>query len=568
MATDKDTIYIDIDDEITGIIDKLKASQGKVVALVLPKRASVFQSVVNMKLLKRAAQDVKKHLVLITSEAGLLPLAGAAGIHVAKTLTSKPEIPSGPDIMGDDMDDIVDEPAEAEEHPVSAETDGDIPIGKLAGLPATGKADGVETVELPDDGPAEPAAATAAKTASSKPPKDKNLQVPNFERFRKWLVLGGIGLVLLIFLMVLAFNVLPKATIHIATNAVSINSSLNLNLSTTARQLDPTNGTIPAKLVTQQKTSTQQTPATGQKNNGNKAGGTVTLTNCSGADTVIPGGTGVSSGGNTYIVQTSVTVPDSNYTILGKCKNDGKADVQVLAQNGGSSYNLSSGANFTVAGHPSITGVGQTISGGTDNIVKVVSQGDIDSAKSKISIQDNDVKQALQKNLEADNYFAVLATFSGGTPTYSTSANAGDAASSVTVTATVNYTMFGVREDDLNTLIDENVKGQINTSKQAILSRGLDKATFNVSSQNDKSAQVTLTTEAAVGPDIDTASIAREAAGKKPGAVKSELETNPDVTGVSVKLSPFWVTSVPKKTSKIHVTIEKPRPAAKAGANN
>ncbi len=28
-ATDKDTIYIDIDDEITGIIDKLRNSEGK-----------------------------------------------------------------------------------------------------------------------------------------------------------------------------------------------------------------------------------------------------------------------------------------------------------------------------------------------------------------------------------------------------------------------------------------------------------------------------------------------------------------------------------------------------------
>src|SRR5579875_3708442 len=95
-SSDKDTIYVDIDDEITGIIDKVKASKSKLVALVLPKRASVFQSIVNMKLLKRAADSGKKNIVLITSEAGLLPLAGAAGIHVAKTLNSKPEIPLGP----------------------------------------------------------------------------------------------------------------------------------------------------------------------------------------------------------------------------------------------------------------------------------------------------------------------------------------------------------------------------------------------------------------------------------------------------------------------------------------
>src|SRR5476649_36152 len=94
----KDTIYIDIDDEITAIIDKLHGSKAKVVAMVLPKRASVFQSIVNMKLLKRAADSGKKNLVLITAEAGLLPLAGAAGVHVAKTLTSKPEIPSAPSL--------------------------------------------------------------------------------------------------------------------------------------------------------------------------------------------------------------------------------------------------------------------------------------------------------------------------------------------------------------------------------------------------------------------------------------------------------------------------------------
>src|ERR1035438_6749581 len=97
----KDTIYIDVEDEITNIIDKLQSSKGKVVALVLPKRATVFQSIVNMKLLKRAADAQKKNAVLITSEAGLLPLAGMAGIHVAKTLNSKPEIPLAPNALDD-----------------------------------------------------------------------------------------------------------------------------------------------------------------------------------------------------------------------------------------------------------------------------------------------------------------------------------------------------------------------------------------------------------------------------------------------------------------------------------
>ena len=46
----KDTIYIDVDDEITAVIHKVINSKSKLVALVLPKRASVFHSSVNLKL--------------------------------------------------------------------------------------------------------------------------------------------------------------------------------------------------------------------------------------------------------------------------------------------------------------------------------------------------------------------------------------------------------------------------------------------------------------------------------------------------------------------------------------
>ena len=98
-TTAKDTIYIDIDDEITSIIDKVQASKHKIVALVLPKRATTLQSIVNMRLLKRTGEETEKHIVLITSEASLLPLAGIVGMYVAKTLQTKPAIPAAPASM-------------------------------------------------------------------------------------------------------------------------------------------------------------------------------------------------------------------------------------------------------------------------------------------------------------------------------------------------------------------------------------------------------------------------------------------------------------------------------------
>ena len=568
MSTkDKDTIYIDIDDEITGIIDKLSTSKGKVVALVLPKRAAVFQSIVNMKLLKRAADSAKKNVVLITSEAGLLPLAGAAGVHVAKTLTSKPVIPLAPDAI-DDKEETVQEDGEAVDTPPPDRTK---TIGQLASAGAV--ADGVETLEL-DDEDLPPEAAEVVKPGTKtfeppKPKKDKKLHIPNFERFRLWLILGGLLLILLIGGFIFASVALPKATISIKTDATNVNTNLNLDLSTTAKSLDPANNTLPSKLAQQSKTYTQQVPTTGQKNNGTKATGSVTVTNCSkSSDITIAAGTGFSSNGNTYISQQTTTVPASDQN-KGNCKNNGTADISVVAQSAGASYNLPAGANFSIAsGSSDLSAKGDTIAGGTDNIVQSVNQNDINSAKSKITPNDSDIKGALETQLKADQYYPITATYTPGTPSITNSANVGEVASTVTVTETINYTMFGVHQDDLKTLIANSIKDQIDTSKQSILDDGLSNAVFNVNNISATDGQLTMSTTATAGPALDINTIKQQAAGQHAAAIKSQLGNNPDVTSVDVKLSPFWISSAPKKTSRITVNIAKPTGSPKASSSN
>lgn len=59
----KDVVYIDVEDDITAIIGKVKSSKEKIVALVPPKRISVLQSAVNLRLLQRAATQSSKRIV-------------------------------------------------------------------------------------------------------------------------------------------------------------------------------------------------------------------------------------------------------------------------------------------------------------------------------------------------------------------------------------------------------------------------------------------------------------------------------------------------------------------------
>ncbi|HVV26317.1 MAG TPA: hypothetical protein VHC21_04820 [Candidatus Saccharimonadales bacterium] len=579
----KDTIYVDIDDEITGIIDKVRGSSGKLVALVLPKRAGTFQSIVNMKLLKRAADESQKHLVLITSEAGLLPLAGAAGIHVAKTLNSKPEIPMAPKGMEEAAEETITDAGEVPDE-ATAQTAGDQPVGALAGPPPADN--GVETLELPDDevpedapaaDAAKKAAAPAAAAAAAKKSKDKakggkGFKIPNFGKFRTRLIIGGLILLLIILFIILGLIVLPKATINVKTDATNVPVNTNLNLSTAATSLDEDadTPTLPAKLASDQQTYNQQVPTTGQKNNGSKATGSVTMSAgaCSGtAPADVPAGTGVTANGNTYITQEDVSFQPSVHGH--QCTWDGQSSTSITAQAGGSSYNTGNGSSFSVAGRSDVSASGSA-SGGTDNIVQVVNQNDINSAKSKISASnDNAEKQRLQNDLKGENYYAITATFSAGTPNVTQSAQVGAVANSVTVTETITYTMFGVKQNDLKTVIDNNIKNQVDTSKQSILDEGLGNAVFGVSNASTTSAQLTLQATAEVGPQLDTNAIKEQAKGKKPADVKSQLQNNPDVTSVDVKLSPFWVGKVPGKTSKIHVQIAKPTTtSSKNNANN
>ncbi|MEI7759073.1 MAG: hypothetical protein WCJ05_02740, partial [bacterium] len=284
MSTEdiKDTIYIDVDEEITGIIDKIQESDKKVVALVLPKRASVFQSIVNLKLLKRAAEKNSQNLVLITSESSILPIAGAVGIHVAKTPHSKPEIPVHPDSVEQYEDESMDLDNGREFDPKSSKEKA---IGELAA--ASGVAlseekihrpeDIDETIDISDDalmndatGKGENESGKSKRSKKNKKnKKDSSLKVPDFNKFRKILVIGGIVIVSLIVLFLLFGSQLNKANITIQTTSQPVNSSITLNLDTAAKSLNTANSTVPAVAQSTQKSSSQSVPTTGQVNNGN-----------------------------------------------------------------------------------------------------------------------------------------------------------------------------------------------------------------------------------------------------------------------------------------------------------
>lgn len=546
--SNKDVIYLDVDEDITGIIAKVRGSSKRIIALVLPKRFATMQSIVNMKLLKRAGERDKKNLVLITSESSLFPLAAAAGVHVAKTLQSKPEIPDMPAAVAGLAEDVEEVPDEEDV------IDRSKSIGELGG-----DEDDESPIELDNETPAE--ASGVAKKPKNKAKKDKRLKIPNFNKFRLWIILGGVAVVVLTFGLIWALVYAPKAEILVNTDSTAVTSSGEITLNTAQEaSLNVEEAIIPAQSVETSKTLTSEVDATGQKNNGQKATGAVTMTaqNCDTTATPssVAAGTGVTTGGKTYLTQSAASFTFDKFD--DGCLTFKSNSVKITAQNGGADYNTNASSNFTVAGRPGVSATGSA-KGGTDEIIKVATQADIDKAKEQIQQQDSQqVSGELSQQLQSKSQFALVETLSTEAAEASSSVQPNEKADKVTVTQAITYKMLGVKREDLEKVIAETVADKIDTSRQAILDYGLNDASFTLQNQAGGETLVGMRTVVTAGPDLDVEELKAKVAGLKSSEAKAIIEDNPGVVGVDIKYGPFWVRSIPKNTGKISITIEEP----------
>ena len=388
----KDVIYIDIEDDITAIINRVKEAKQPIVALVPPKRIGVLQSTVNLKLLQRAAEASSRRIVLITNDHALTSLAAGLSIPIAKNLQSKPEIASIPALDVDDEDVINGE---------------ELPVGELASI-----VPGAETKSSGADTDATSAAAATAVTKAKASKKGANaekrasasasakgVKVPNFDTFRKKVFLfGGLG-VLVVGFLVWAIFFAGQATVAITarTNIVNIGKTLQLRKDAT---LDANQGVMPVAVQETKKTVSVDFEATGEKNVGEKASGTVKFTTNQPTSTTLPAGTELTVSDMTFTLPTAVTVPGATlaFSCGGICP--GTVNGAIVAAEGGAKYN---GASGSVQGTPAGVTAATTsaTSGGTDKIAKVVSQEDVNKAKEQLqAIDANTVKAELAKQFD------------------------------------------------------------------------------------------------------------------------------------------------------------------------
>lgn len=547
----KDIIYIDVEDDITAIIGKIKVSTEKIVAIVPPKHTGILQSAVNLRLLNRMANTSHKRLVLITNNQALIALSASAGIPYAKNLQSKPELAELSAVAVDDGDDIIDgSTLSVGQH---------IDLSKKAAEDKAISDKEIESIDI-DNSTLDVSEVESKEEKAKTTKKSSGIKVPNFKSFRKRFFLGGGLAVLLIAFLVWANVFAPSARVIITakTSPASVSSTVTL-VGNGQTEIDK--GTVQSVSQQLKKDTVVEFVATGTKTVGEKAAGKVIFSNCDTNKSVtISAGTYISANGNNYIVQNDTVVGGGNWD-GGNCSSSSAGTsvaTDVIATDIGPGYNAAPNTSFLVSGYTSKMTANTTagIAGGTSREVKVPTADDIQAATTKLEAQSDDAaKKELTSKFASgeiiiDDSFTVVNAAPVSTPAVDTESKDGKAK----LTATTTYTMTALPRADVEAYLKENINKQLTgTTNQKIYNDGLDTVKLQNFSKTDGATTVKIVGTGQIGPSIEESVVKDQVKGKIYGEVQSSLESISGIDSVDVKFSYFWVTKVPNDTNKISV---------------
>jgi len=487
--------------------------------LVVPKDASISQSVVNLKLIKRKAEELNKNVSLVTQDKVARNLAGKVGLATAATAAAMPRVATG---------DAVEESAGPLEETNEVIFDKDPVVHEPEELTVVEGEDVQEEVEMHEDVDKK----VAEKTKSLAP------KLP-------WKWIGLVGGIVVGALLVAGYIYLPraKATIYVAAEKKPL--TLNFSGEKDAK-LDTEKVIIPTQVVEVTKEDSKKYPATGKKDAGTKASGSVVVANTSSTDyPILATFSPVGNPGLVYIADVPTTVKATSI-----------ATIQVTAQNPGESYNLSAGTAFYAVKAPSITGNANSgISGGTTKTVTVVSQGDINSAKDALA---KDVGDAVTSefNSKSSELKIIDETKKSEIVTSTASPAVNAEATEFTMTVKVTTKALGFSMSDISSIISAEVNRQLGFTK-SIIDDGSKAAEIGVESSDIATGKISgsIKTNAYVSSKLDENAIKVELVGQNDAKATNYLAGLDGVSSSKLEYWPTFIKGFPRLKSHIFLTI-------------
>jgi hypothetical protein len=386
----------------------------------------------------------------------------------------------------------------------------------------------------------------------------KKPRVPDFNSLQKkvFLGVGALGVIIVLFLLQYWFKS-ANVIIYAKGSKLPVNFSFTADPAT--KQSDAEKGILGASTLQSSHDVTATATATGKKDVGTKASGMITITNyCYNPGTLAAGTTFTSGGGLKFVSTAAVIVPDGTI-FAGVCQSK-QTTVSVTASQNGDQYNLAP-TGYSVSGIPSsgssyMTFQGNQMSGGTSKQITVLTQADIDKAKTEAAEKDKETSKKDLENKAGNEQHAFVESFEQKIGTVTSSQHVDAETNSSSITVALSYSMLAVSKDDLKEMVKVQEQKQVTEANQ-IYDDGLAEAKITPAPKDAAGRQTfNLSTEAFAGAKIDPKALAELLKGLKYGDAADTASKQAGVDHVEISLFPAWSTKLPSISNHIKIEIK------------
>lgn len=572
MTTKMDEIlYLESDTEITQVISKIKNLPGDSVLLVLPQNAQLSQSVVNLRLIKKETEKANKNIALVTSDKNSINLASQIDIPVYKSIdadkpvaTNKYDLPQVDDKLAlsgykSIADDLQLAGVNVRRYDENQSDDNQI-ISKMATKNDDNK---IEKVELSDtDEMTIGEKKSSKKEAPEATDKDKN---PDQKKSKRKLPLLPLSLGALAFVGIIWWLVyiLPSASAFVSLESEPITKVASITIDNNIAKTDQDAGKVAGQKIEAELAHEVTFEATGKKEVGTKAKGTIEVRNRLGTDVSLPAGTRFSSGGLIFVSTTAANVPKGSANLNpdgSVTTNPGTAKVSVEALNPGEDFNIAQ-SQFTITSIPagqqnSVTGISEgAMTGGTSKTVTVVSEDDVKNATTKLK---NEVEPKLKEKLEeqAKNLTVLAGTLEITVDSPAVSEKVGDEAESFKVSATAKGRTIGFLAGEYQETIFALARKDLPEGKELIIANS---DSIETSVSEVKIAEGILVLKASLKSEVVNQVNQEELKNSLVGLSFSEaenlLKSQDGFTDARIELRPSYKKHLPKSPKKIDIVL-------------
>lgn len=536
--------YLESNEELFSIIDRIKRSRDERITLVIPGGLSTLRSIINLRVLKEESISLGKEIAVITSDNLIKKLAQQSGIEVLEKIETKRE---NKRVMSDIVTPrslkpiILEESVDSPEEPINL----DRPLDDLG--------DKEEEFE-------------ELFQKSQKSPYAEIIEDKIQKQSLRFFTTKRLVIVLVIFIITgLGFGlcfILPRAQVTIIPKKETIHFETEISADKNIDSVIVADNSIPGQVFQLEMEDSRNFPTTGEKDIEEYAKGKIMVYNqySSSDQTLVKTTRFLSEGGKLFRLVETIIIPGAiieEGQIIPSSK-----EVEIIADETGEAYNIGP-SKFTIPGFKGTpkyesfyAASGESMTGGAKGRMRVATQDDIEGATEIVSLELKEkIQKQFDKKIPKDLKFLEDAQVLEIVESNST-LQADQPGKEFVITIKARAWGLAFKEEDVFYLIKENISDKISDNKILVPS------SIEVNYSEVKTdlvqgkAVFTCQVKSEVAWNLDKETLRENLIGRNEIEVRKYLSSLAEIESAKVMFWPFWVKKIPQSKAKIKIIIE------------